>query len=190
MRTLAVALVLVGHSWVRHFHGADLGVGLFFALSGFLITGLLMDELGRHGRVDLARFTGRRALRLVPALMVLLAATVPVLCPPSGDVAAALLYYSNWWRAAGHDMGNLGHLWSLAVEEQFYLVWPLILVVAAPLGRARGVLAVAVALCLTAPVIRALAGEDYPRVSNGLDTRMDALMAGAVLALAHRLWPR
>lgn len=87
-------------------------------------------------------------------------------------------------------MGNLGHLWSLAVEEQFYLVWPLILVVAAPLGRARGVLAAAVALCLTAPVIRALAGEDYPRVSNGLDTRMDALMAGAVLALAHRLWPR
>ena len=67
MRTLAVALVLVGHSWVRHFHGAELGVGLFFALSGFLITGLLMDELGRHGRVDLARFTGRRALRLVPA---------------------------------------------------------------------------------------------------------------------------
>lgn len=134
MRTLAVALVLVGHSWVRHFHGAELGVGLFFALSGFLITGLLMDELGRNGRVDLARFTGRRALRLVPALLVLLAATVPVLRPPSGDVAAALLYYSNWWRAAGHDMGNLGHLWSLAVEEQFYLVWPLILVVAAPRG--------------------------------------------------------
>ncbi|MCV7511349.1 hypothetical protein M3D71_000855 [Micrococcus luteus] len=82
MRTLAVALVLVGHSWVRHFHGAERGVGLFFALSGFLITGLLMDELGRHGRVDLARFTGRRALRLVPALLVLLAAAVPVLRPP------------------------------------------------------------------------------------------------------------
>ena len=126
--------------WAR---GGFLGVDVFFVTSGFLITAILLAEWRRDAWLDVARFWKRRALRLLPALLLLLVAVcvaVPLLAPEQGgrlrgDVRAALAYVSNWrlifehqsyFEAAGRPP-PLQHLWSLAVEEQFYLVWPLLL---------------------------------------------------------------
>ena len=113
------------------------GVDLFFALSGFLITTLLYEEWDRAGRISLRRFYGRRARRLLPALGLLIAVAllVDMLCYPmtgwpfAEKALTSLLFVNNWLAATGHagDLGSLNPTWSLAQEEQFYLVWPLVL---------------------------------------------------------------
>jgi peptidoglycan/LPS O-acetylase OafA/YrhL len=143
LRAVAVLLVVAFHAGVPGLEGGFVGVDVFFVVSGYLITWLLVDEAGREGRIDLWRFYARRARRLVPALLVLLAVTAAVaavLYAPmeQRDVARlwplAALYLSNFgfadWapdyhgpRAAEHP---LLHTWSLGVEEQFYLVWPVL----------------------------------------------------------------
>src|SRR5258708_6541964 len=155
LRAVAVIGVLLYHAGVRWMPGGLLGVDLFFVISGFLITSLLITELQRSGRIDLAGFYGRRARRLSPALAAVLALTVGAvalfrpgdLVRIRGDLLASVGYVANWWFIVKHQSyfvasgrpSPLQHLWSLAVEEQFYILWPLGLLVAwRSLTRLRG----------------------------------------------------
>jgi peptidoglycan/LPS O-acetylase OafA/YrhL len=224
LRAIAVAAVVayhLGYGWAQ---GGLLGVGVFFTLSGYLITDILAGQWAARGRIGLASFWLRRARRLLPALFVMLAVvTVWVYAfarsfVPGfrGDVIASVLYVSNWWYIGQHSSyyarfappGPLDHLWSLAVEEQFYLVWPwvvLLLVWLAGLAgrrqhglaggsylsrRARLVLTeVTLWLAGASAVLMAVLyqpGYDPTRVYEGTDSRAFGLLIGASLALA---WP-
>ncbi len=142
MRALAVMAVMVYHANADWLPGGYLGVEVFFVISGYLITLLLISEKERTSTVDMKHFWFRRARRLLPALFTLLIAITiwtslfdrEALGKLRGDVIAALLYVSNWyqiWTGAGYTASNefapLRHLWSLAVEEQFYVVWPIVM---------------------------------------------------------------
>ncbi|MEI6624135.1 MAG: acyltransferase [Actinomycetes bacterium] len=188
LRALAVLAVVTTHAWWRIVPGGGIGVDLFFALSGYLITSLLLAEVDQTGLVDLPRFWGRRALRLLPALFLMLAAVVIYFRPPIIDVFSAAFYFANWRRVAGDNLGPLGPTWSLSVEEQFYIIWPLVVVLCVFLSR-RGharlasVLAWASILgCVVAPALRFALSDDPTRIGNGTDTRLDALMMGCLLA--------
>ncbi|PYM81073.1 MAG: hypothetical protein DME13_21220 [Candidatus Rokuibacteriota bacterium] len=135
LRAVSILAVLTRHSgWLS---GGYLGVDVFFALSGFLITALLMEEYGRTGTITLRLFYARRALRLLPALavfvviceIVLLTTAPPALGPLVLQEGAAVMFYvANWALISGLPMTIFSHAWSLAIEEQFYLVWPVILI--------------------------------------------------------------
>ena len=152
MRALAVVAVMVYHANNTWLHGGFLGVEVFFVISGYLITLLLIGEHERSGRVDLKQFWLRRFRRLLPALFMMLAIlTVYVAAGYAnargrtrGDILGGLSYVSNWyqiWVGAGYTareaFAPLRHLWSLAVEEQFYLLWPLVMVAILRRGRQR-----------------------------------------------------
>ena len=143
MRALAVVAVMVYHANNAWLPGGFLGVEVFFVISGYLITLLLIGEHERTGRIRLGRFYQRRARRLLPALFVMLALLTVYtalfrreeLGRLRGDVLAGLAYVSNWfqiWVGQGYtaegQFAPLRHLWSLAVEEQFYLIWPLVMI--------------------------------------------------------------
>ncbi|MHB1684854.1 MAG: acyltransferase family protein [Bacilli bacterium] len=206
LRALAVFAVIAYHLNLAWAPGGLLGVDVFFVLSGYLITDLLVAQWDRSGRLNLKDFWLRRARRLLPALFVMLvvvAAWITLferaqLPPLRGDVLAAMLFVSNWWFIFHHvayfarfgPPSPLGHLWSLAVEEQFYLLWPLALALGlrGALRRRRlvwltlaGALASALAMALIYQP-----GADPSRVYYGTDTRAFALLIGAVLAL---VWP-
>ena len=142
MRALAVIAVMVYHANSSWLPGGFIGVEVFFVISGYLITLLLIGEHERSGRVHLGHFYLRRARRLLPALFMMLALVVVYtalfkreeLGRLRGDVLAALGYVSNWfqvWVGQGYtadgQFAPLRHLWSLAVEEQFYLIWPVLM---------------------------------------------------------------
>jgi peptidoglycan/LPS O-acetylase OafA/YrhL len=205
LRALAVAAVIAYHLDLGWAPGGFAGVGVFFVLSGYLITGLLVSEWRRNGRINLKEFWIRRARRLLPAMAAVLAATVLVLAvtDPSrltglwGDLGAAVLYISNWWLIF-HQVSYfesfgppspLGHFWSLAVEEQFYLIWPLLMafMLAVTTRRWRLLLFVAGGVLLSALAMALLyePGSDPSRVYYGTDTRAFALLAGAALALLY-----
>lgn len=209
IRAVAVALVVAYHlSPEAVQRGGSIGVTTFFTLSGFLITSLLLAESEGTGTVSLRRFYLRRALRLLPALVVLVPVVVAyALWSGRADdtvaaVPAVVLYVSNWVRAvSGFDtLGLFEHAWSLAVEEQFYLVWPLVLLaVGAVVGRrdrARAVLLVALAGSAASLAWRLVLwdGNDpagsAARLYNGTDTVADQLLIGAALAAAVRLLVR
>jgi len=154
LRAVAIGLVLLYHAGMRFVPGGFVGVDVFFVISGFLITGVLVREVERTGRVSLRRFYARRAKRLLPAAAVVLVVTavlVWVLLPVTqrrvlgGDIVSAALYVVNWrlagrsvdYLAEGIDVSPVQHFWSLAVEEQFYLLWPLLLVAVALVLRHR-----------------------------------------------------
>ncbi|GAA5106791.1 acyltransferase [Alloalcanivorax gelatiniphagus] len=178
LRGVAVGLVMLRHAWPGTFPGAGVvGVVMFFAISGYLITGVLVDELDRAGRVDLRRFYVRRARRLVPALLFLVAGVVVVtlLLDPLGDrdrlgttVLVALTWTGNL--PLGHPSEATYHLWTLATEEQFYLLWPAVLVVAFARGRVRTALLLAAALCLLACVATVLWLAEDPDLAYALPT--------------------
>ena len=169
MRALAVVAVMVYHANPAWLPGGFLGVEVFFVISGYLITLLLIGEHERSGTVSLGRFYLRRARRLLPALFALLVGVTvytavfrrDALGLLRGDVLAALGYVSNWYQiwvgqgyTAAGDFAPLRHLWSLAVEEQFYLLWPLVMIGLIRLGRRRlpsmSVWLVAAAIAITA----------------------------------------
>ena len=144
MRALAVVAVMVYHANHDWLPGGFIGVEVFFVISGYLITLLLIGEHEKSGRIELKQFWLRRARRLLPALFLMMAAADGVLRASSsatasasirGDIVAGSAYVSNWyqiWVGQGYtaqaNFAPLRHLWSLAVEEQFYLVWPLVMV--------------------------------------------------------------
>ncbi|WP_164701581.1 acyltransferase family protein [Modestobacter sp. KNN46-3] len=196
LRAVAVAAVMASHTTLP-VPGGSVGVGVFFALSGFLISTLLLQEQERTGRIALGAFLLRRLLRLYPALLVLgIALVLYVVVAPGpvrgqetiAGVLPALLYSSNWVRALG-GLGYLGlleHTWSLAVEEQFYLLWPVVL--SATLIVTRRVAAVgvvAVGGCTASLAVRLSLAHDadsYGRIANGLDTQADNMLAGCAAA--------
>ena len=210
LRALAVGAVVAYHVDLGWAPGGLLGVGVFFTLSGYLITDLLLGQYERTGALQLADFWLRRARRLLPALFVMLAvvaAWVTLLDRSElpairGAVAASGLYVTNWWLIAQHSSyfaqfgppSPLGHLWSLAVEEQFYLIWPWLLWLGLRWGRGRpgtGIRLAAGCLLLAAASAVTMAllyrpGYDPTRVYDGTDTRAFALLIGAALAF---VWP-
>ena len=182
--------------------GGFLGVEAFFVHSGFLITALLLVEWRQHGRIDLAAFWLRRARRLLPALVFMLAGTLAfasVLLRSEtaalrGDLLAAIGYVMNWRLiASGQSYFDplvrpalLQHLWSLAVEEQFYLLWPLLFSVGLRYARFFGLLIVTLSVAVASIVLAALLyepGADPSRIYYGTDTRAAGLLLGSALAL-------
>jgi len=191
LRAVAILLVLGLHDFGFPPGGA-VGVDLFFVLSGFLITTLLLEERLDTGAVRICAFYARRARRLLPALAVLLAVYL-VATAASGDahlipVAAGAFYFGNIIEATGHSLSGLGRLWSLAEEEQFYLVWPLLLLLCA---RSRRMVAWIAVLGLALAVNRAVllvGGATGNRIYYGPDTHADGLVIGAALAAARLRW--
>jgi peptidoglycan/LPS O-acetylase OafA/YrhL len=205
LRLIAVAAVMAFHFGLPHAAGGFLGVDLFFVLSGYLITSLLLVQVS-CGRVDLLGFWTRRLRRLIPGLLALMAAVVGwgALVAPSvlrdhlrGDITASLFYVANWhfisassYFASDGTRSPLEHVWSLAVEEQFYLAWPILLALVAVAIKqthrrriAIGILAgagAALSLVRLAALWRS-AGPD--RAYLGTDSRIFEPLAGALLAL-------
>lgn len=228
VRALAVIAVIVYHANKKWLGGGFLGVEVFFVISGFLITSLLIAESERDGRISLKQFWVRRARRLLPALWMLLL-LVAVYCSIferdtlgnlRGDIIAALLYGFNWFQIwvgtsyfTAFDFVPLRHLWSLAVEEQFYVFWPVIMLTLMKLGRRRlpvvGVLFIATSIAIavfTALTYRsgaigavtdtpeqflAFLGQPVSRIDFlflGTFTRAGGLFLGAALAVFWRPW--
>ena len=213
LRALAVFAVVAYHLGLGWAPAGLLGVGVFFTLSGYLITDLLLAQWDGAGRLALGNFWVRRARRLLPALFVMLAVVVvwvallhrSELGSLWGAVGAAVLYVSNWFDVFQHfsyfarfgPPSPLGHLWSLAIEEQFYLVWPWLLWLglryvrerrSAISGHARlaGVTLSAAGISALAMALLYQPGVDPTRVYDGTDTRAFALLFGAALAM---VWP-
>ena len=206
LRALAVLAVLLYHGQVPWVPGGWLGVDLFFVLSGYLITGLLLAEWDAGGGIDLRGFWSRRARRLLPALFCTLAAVAAygaLLAPPTTlgrlrwDGLATLGYVANWRLMASRqsyfeqffDPSPLTHMWSLGIEEQYYLLWPLLLLGALRLagGRTRPLLVGTLLATLASALAMATLyrpGGDPSRVYYGTDTRAQALLLGGALALA------
>jgi peptidoglycan/LPS O-acetylase OafA/YrhL len=206
-----VLLVVLTHSFLigvtthiavvdNFLSGGFLGVNIFFVLSGFLITALLLREHADRGRVRFGKFYAGRALRLLPALYVLLAAHVIYVAVTNPfpfenelvSVRAAFFYYYNWqvvWNLL-KTAPDLGHLWSLSIEEQFYVVWPAVLILFLGLRhRAKTVVGVLIAVIVLIAVNRALLWQhtDWRALLNRTDTQADGLFVGALLAV---LWVR
>lgn len=207
LRGLAVAAVVAFHVGVLK--GGWLGVDLFFVLSGYLISRLLFVEYTATGHIDLKQFWGRRARRLLPALLCVIVAVAiaervrgRLLGPAGGrwDVVGALTYTSNWVRLRGGagywsrfgPPSLLEHFWSLAIEEQFYVVWPLFMLVIARLRRGVSTLFL-LATTLAAGGWSLLLFHrtlDASRVYMGTDSRAVALLAGATIASIAEWRPR
>lgn len=193
LRAISIGLVLLGHlagAGLPFFvgGGASLGVTVFFVISGYLITGLLVGEHERTGRISLRRFYARRTLRIFPAFYVFVIVVMAMkafgfVTLQRGDLMAAVTYSMNYHY---HRAWSFGHVWSLAVEEQFYLVWPAMLAV---LGLSRGVYAALIAIAI-GPAARIALYQFVPASRVGLDqmfpTVADTLATGCLLALMQR----
>lgn len=202
VRALAVIAVVIFHMSSTWLHNGFLGVDVFFVLSGFLITSILLTEFHGRGRIDIKNFYLRRARRLLPALFTMLAVVTVVtwifargmMHELRGDVIAAVTYVTNWtqifWNRSYFDQLSrpslLQHLWSLAVEEQYYLLWPIILV--ALLATRKRWVALFVPVALTVGSLALMAsmyhvGQDINRVYYGTDTHISPILIGSILAI-------
>jgi peptidoglycan/LPS O-acetylase OafA/YrhL len=203
LRAVAVLLVFLVHTFPNRLPGGHIGVDIFFVLSGYLITTILFREWDRGGTISLRSFYWRRTLRLMPAFVLMLLAYVAIIPAIWGRdhliAAASSMYAMNWVRA--FDIGPegfLGHTWSLAIEEQFYLVWPIVLIGLLRVGRRSiGPFLCAAIIAIAAWRIYLLRhGASIDRMYNGSDTRFDSLLVGCLLAsapvlspFAAKLWP-
>ena len=199
LRALSIGLVILSHfgsavpnrsprALTLFSAAGEIGVGVFFVISGFLITWLLTQEIARTGQIDLRGFYVRRAYRIWPAYYALVLVVVlldwrGLVAVTGHDVAAASLFVWNYVSPTG-DAWWLGHSWSLSMEEQFYLLWPLCM----RLASARTCRRIAVAIILLSPALRVATYLLLPEggragVTSMLHTRADVLMAGCLLAL-------
>jgi peptidoglycan/LPS O-acetylase OafA/YrhL len=216
LRGLAVLAVVLFHAGLPGFRGGYVGVDVFYVLSGFLITGLLWGELQRTGRISFAGFYGRRARRLLPAAVLVLVATVVaayvVLSPLQArsvcaDALSAALYVANYrfallqtdYLASGAGPSPIQHYWSLGVEEQFYLLWPLLLFAVRPAFGRRlrrkprpiGIFAALLVVTAISFVLSLrLTGSNEPWAFFSLPTRAWELGVGGLVALAVPLLRR
>jgi peptidoglycan/LPS O-acetylase OafA/YrhL len=201
LRALAVIAVLLYHARPEWLPGGFLGVEVFFVISGFIITRGLLQEWQESGRIELRAFWLRRARRLLPALFLLLAGVMAyaavfetdAVADLRTDVLAALAYVTNWhlilgdhsYFASFEKPSLLLHLWSLAIEEQFYLMWPLLLAGLLPLLRKKGTFVLIAGGIIASTVAMAAMyqpGADTSRLYYGTDTRAAGLLCGAALA--------
>ncbi len=209
LRGIAIVAVLAFHSGYRIARGGFLGVSLFFTISGYLITTLLLNEHDRRGSVDLLRFWERRFRRLAPAAIATLAgitiaarhfADLTQKASLRGDVLSALGYVANW-RFLAHKQSYadlfrapspVQHFWSLAIEEQFYLVFPIVVALVMRRSRSPHRALLATLLALGAGSLASqLTASSFDRVYYGTDTRLLEIVAGALLAMLtyrHRDW--
>lgn len=207
LRALAVYLVVAFHAGVVRARGGFIGVDVFFVLSGYLVTHLLLRDLGASGTVRFRRFYSRRVRRLLPAAVVNLVVTAIVfrslgapveMASATSSMRAAAAYVSNWWfiRESADYFGTdvaaspVAHYWSLSVEEQFYLLWPVLLAGLFRVTRKAGrhqtrVIQIVVLIAGTASLAGALhvATTNLNRAYFGTDTRAYQLLAGAAVAL-------
>lgn len=215
LRAVAIGLVLIYHAGISLVPGGFVGVDVFFVLSGFLITGLLIRELEKTGRISLPRFYARRARRLLPAVGVVLMVTSLLTWWTSSvidwrpfglDIVASAAYIVNWRLAdrsvdyLAEDVGvsPVQHFWSLAVEEQFYVVWPLLLLLVGLVVRRRN--GVGLRPVMTAGIllviIPSLAWSMYFTEQNPQQaffvttTRLWELGIGALVAIGATVWPK
>ena len=188
LRAIAVGLVILTHAkwpWVNN--GGDAGVTAFFVLSGFLITSILVGQQERTGRIDVLAFYRRRIVRLAPAMLGLLGFTLvlglTIGWPTQWQVglASCLVYVSNWVQVAGANIDPLGHTWSLAIEEQFYLVWPAILILCR--GKALTVAVIGIVVASALLIVATGPLEYFSTI-----TRADAILVGCVLAYVRPRW--
>lgn len=210
IRALAVIGVLLYHADLAWIPGGFLGVDVFFVLSGFLITSLILEEFDRSGRIDFAKFYLGRARRLLPPLVLLLAVVAvaaafffrDAAAQVRADTIASIFYVNNWWYILAESsyfefIGRpplLKHLWSLAVEEQFYLVWPAITFLIVRRAGRRGVRIVALVLAVlsTAWMTTLSVSNGFPEYADpsrayfGTDSHAMGLLIGAALATAWR----
>jgi peptidoglycan/LPS O-acetylase OafA/YrhL len=213
LRAIAVLSVIAFHLDRNAVPGGQLGVGIFFTLSGYLITDLLLAQLSARGKIKLGSFWLARARRLLPALFVMLAvvvAWVTIFGPSQPDqfrkgVVSALAYVNNWeqifanssYFARFADESPLIHLWSLSVEEQFYILWPFLLLIGVKLVRERPLASgvrprlalVTLAVAIVSSIEMAVLYHptlDPSRIYYGTDTRAGGLLFGAALAM---VWP-
>ncbi|HUB98440.1 MAG TPA: acyltransferase family protein [Solirubrobacterales bacterium] len=213
LRAIAVLSVIAFHLDRDAVPGGQLGVGIFFTLSGYLITDLLLAQLSARGRIKLGSFWLARARRLLPALFVMLAivvAWVTIFGPAQPDqfregVFSGIFYFNNWEQIANNssyfarfaDESPLIHLWSLSVEEQFYILWPFLLLIGTKLVRERPLASgvrprlamVTLGLAVASSILMAVLYHpsiDPSRIYYGTDTRAGGLLFGAALAM---VWP-
>lgn len=208
LRAVAVMIVYIFHATNPLSTGGFIGVDVFFVISGFLITALLIKEWDRFSHINFKNFYIRRALRLLPALMLMLViyliatqtflrGVIPGATEKAwGDVLIVLFYASNWTRSLGFGRPDvLGHAWSLSVEEQFYILWPPILFLLLRFIPSRyWIAAIAFAGSILIAIHRinlVFQGASVERLSTGLDTRLDGILMGCGLGvlLASNLLP-
>lgn len=202
LRTLAVVAVVLYHLNLTWAQGGLLGVTIFFVLSGYLITRLLLNEIAKTGRIDLKSFWIRRIRRLFPAVVTVVVVTCALctvfnhvmLTKMRPDILPSLLFFNNWWQImqdvsyfnALGDPSPLTHFWSLAIEEQFYLIWPPLLLAMVSVHTSkpntrRVVLGLA-AVSAVAMMVLYNPATDPSRVYYGTDTRVFSLLLGAWMA--------
>jgi peptidoglycan/LPS O-acetylase OafA/YrhL len=202
LRGVSIILVLVVHvhllaPWTSGFFaGGSLGVDVFFVVSGFLITSLLLTEYATGGSINLGDFYVRRMLRLAPALIsVLLFTCVVALLIGSFlklgltplRLASTVGYFTNWVRAfEPAQVWFLAHFWSLAIEEQFYLLWPISLILLLKFCSRRTILLIVIAAIIASGALKItlfLSGETSRRIFYGSDTRADVVLMGCLVAM-------
>jgi peptidoglycan/LPS O-acetylase OafA/YrhL len=192
LRGVAVLLVLVYHLPFSVPNAGDVGVTMFFTLSGFLITTLLLEERSTSGKIDLRRFYQRRALRLLPALIAMLAVIVALDLLVGSQAGYrrpalfSLLYVANWAIIQGVDFHHINHLWSLAVEEHFYLIWPLTMLFVLHHRHKHLLLWIAIAGAVASWGIRVwlfTSDASLPRILYATDARLDGILIGCIFAI-------
>lgn len=206
IRTLAVVGVILYHLAPYQFQGGFLGVPIFFVVSGYLITDLLFQEWQQNKRIDVIGFYIRRVKRLYPALVTLVLATTAYITLFARDlltniravITTNLLYVYNWYQVAHHEsyfdkfgtQSPFTHLWSLSIEGQFYLFWPLIIIVLLKfVKKKQPIFDTMIILAFISALLMAIlyrTGQDPSRVYYGTDTRMFSILLGAALAV---VWP-
>ena len=197
VRAIAVIAVIGFHWQLPGFWGGFFGVDVFFVLSGFLITGLIAAEIDRTGRLSLPRFYVRRLLRLSPQLLLLLAAYLVVMplatpIPLREHVVNAVLvatYVSDYSLAFWHRPMTLPHTWSLSVEEHYYLIWPVAVLLLLPVAKPRRLLTILIVSYVAATgwrIANLWLFDDLLATAARFDTRMSGLILGGIVALMVR----